>query len=254
MKFTLRSTPTKRKKICWPIEKILFLWFNSRSPKTALAPKKMVSEEKWREYYLKRKERIKNDPVLAALEAEKEKKKREKKKALKQVKLVADMSASELRMQREKWRKSSKKCYRKKKGEQRLANYLQANSPPPRAGDADGCVNSGREKVKIGRSKLNRLYKKEREKAEKLELENARLRQRLSRLERGIGSDTKSPREIVHGVLRRGDRCEIRQRLISGEAVKRQLRENYEDQRGRKEKRELGRCVYRVALLKQAIN
>lgn len=65
-------------------------------PKQNLSMEELIS--KIRKYRQKLREKIKNDPFLAAIVAKKEREKyKTKKKIKKQVKLVKDMSESELR-------------------------------------------------------------------------------------------------------------------------------------------------------------
>lgn len=209
--------------------------------------KSKVSKEKWREYAQRRRERIKNDPVLAAIEKEKEKKKYEAKKMKKQVKLVKDMSKRELRQKRKLWRKKAKEAYQRKKQRGNLAQYLEERSPPVSEPEndrpvVDQRINSGRKKVKKDRAKAYREINKLRQQNEALKKQAAKWRQKHWRLLQNM-TDESSPRRVVSKLLKRGNQKEIRRKLLFGEALGRQLKENFKQVSAKGKKRAFGKIL-----------
>lgn len=226
-----------------------------------MAPKKKLTEEeikeKKKEYARRRRDRIKNDPVLAAIEAEKERKKYEVKKMKKQVKLVKDMSNRELRQKRKEWREKSKKAYDKKKRHENLVTYLEERSPPNSDTEVqlvtDGRRRSGRKRVKKARSKVVRDNKRLIKENALLKKHVNKWRQKHWRLKNSLSCQN-SPRTIVRKVLKKGNIVEVRRRLIFGEAIKQQLASNYKSLKSKVKKREFGTLVAGDAKLLRRYN
>lgn len=211
----------------------------------------------WKEAAKRRRERIKNDPILLEIEREKERKKYATKKKKGQVKLVKDItSVRDLKAQRKAWRERAKRSYERKKTQGKAVSFLASNTPPESDNDVQAPIpdnlgllqsrrKSGRKKVKKNRAKVARDNVKLKKKNKELQKLSNKWRQKFFRLKHQISksTDKNSPGKIVARIMKSGDKKEVRRRLLFGEICKRQLHESFNGLLLKKEKRKFGQIV-----------
>lgn len=215
-----------------------------------MGPKKKLSAEEIKAKKSvaakKRRERIKNDPVLAAIEAEKERKKYERKKLKKQVKLVKDMTPREHRAAQKSWRQRAKASYERRKQTKELINHLANDSPPPSDSESQALLqarrNSGRKKIKLNRTRVARENMKLKEENAALRRKADKWRQRHYRLQKRL-VDKDSPRKVIDKLVASGKKSDIKRKLLFAEAVNRQLRYNYQKLSSKKDKKSFGKHI-----------
>nr|CAI5819089.1 unnamed protein product [Callosobruchus analis] len=168
----------------------------------------------------KLRESIKNDPVRYEEAKKKERERYYARKAAGKIKGVADMTEREKRAIRKKWKDRSKKCYEKKKAEERTETFLEETTPPSSPQQQPIQANTSNTGTRRDAEKNVRKYKK-----------------RVQRLKK-IKNKKQSPRAYIENLvcgLNVGQ--EVKKKLLFGEVISTQLKENYKGKRGSIQKR-----------------
>lgn len=219
-----------------------------------------VDEAKLRkkEYDRRRREQIKSDPEKLAELREKERLKYQKKreKGVLNAKLVKNMSEREHRKITKEWRKRSKRYRDQKKEEKKLNLILQQNTPPSsplmgaavtpestpasKPSDSTSRRNAGRKRVKNSRSKMYRTIMVLRENVKKSNRSAEKYKKRYERLKKKMikRRSPLSPNSSVTRFLGKEKVSQdIRRKLVFGEVVTQQLKENIKNISGHKNTR-----------------
>ena len=180
-----------------------------------------------------RREKIKNDPTLAAIQAEKQAKWNEKKKE-KQKK----MTNRQRRELRKKWRKKAKEAYERKKIEKQTS--AENVRPGTSCQNSDGSPALQKVYLNKSLSAMKRERRRAKISSERLATENRKLaainenlqrkvrkfQMRLLRMNSGTKSQS-SPKSVIKRVIKRNDKKEIARRLLFGETMRKTLKDTY---------------------------
>lgn len=178
----------------------------------------------------------------------------QRKKAEKKIKFISDMSEREKRQQRKLWKKNSRK-YRERK---KMLASVQNDTPPDSDIENEDPVR-GRNPVNKGRSKLYRTIRKQKEKIGSMQRKLDSLRKRIDRNTKRAEKEatkTTTPMKTVNDLL---EGCyvtpEVRKRLLFGEAMVSQLKENSDRlPRNSKEKEVFQKCLSGTQLKKYRVS
>lgn len=231
------------------------------NPKQKNKTKAKDSEERKKKTEAMRKIRqaIRNDPIAYEESKRKERERYHKRKAEGKIKLIKDLKEREKRIQRKAWRNHSKKFYLTRKQKQRQhQQFLNENTPPPSPQPVENVVPAveperqiipplrhginNNYQASLGRKKRRKNREQEKRKLEDLELqlkkEKARSSRYKKRYQRVITKKDPTPRKRVQQLLR-GHIVPpiIKDKLLFGEVMSAQLKENFQKQRTPKQKR-----------------
>lgn len=206
------------------------------------AKKKEDRKLKQKECMRKLREERKNRPLENEEAKRKERERYHRRKAEGKIKLVAQMTAREKRLQQKKWREKSKKSYDLKKAQTRGVDYFEENAPPPTPSNAlenvnlrDGRMSSGKKRRRKTLSTLHSKIKALQSKLKMVENKRDKYKMRLKRLEQKQIQET--PQKNVQKLLR-GQRVSkiIKRKLLFGEVLKKQIKENYKSLKSPRDK------------------
>lgn len=211
--------------------------------------------------------KIKADPVLYALEKEKERQRYKKRREQKKLLSVEEMTPRARRLQRKKWRENFRKHFQKKKLIKAGIKHINENTPS--SSDSEGNSNDNENRsmrlhpicenepqpstsndlyeplVKNLRCKLRRYIIEKKDQMYKSQLEslqrkNNAYRKIIIRLRKRL----QSPNSKVTALLRDKTReKEAKKKILFGEAMRNTLQTNYKNKNKKKEKREFSDAV-----------
>lgn len=213
--------------------------------------------------------KIKADPILYALEKEKERQRYKKRREQKKLLSVAEMTPRARRLQRKKWRENFRKHFQKKKLLQEGIKHMNENTPS--SSDSEDNINNNENRprrrnsicknepqpstsnnqdetlVKNLRNKLRKMRyiieKKDqmyKSKLESLQRKNNAYRKIIVRLKKRL----QSPNSKVTALLRDKTKVdEAKKKILFGEAMRNTLHTNYKNKKTKKEKREFSDAV-----------
>lgn len=215
-----------------------------------------------RECMRKLRENIKNDPVKHEEAKKKERERYHSRKAAGKIKCIVDMSEREKRLTRKKWKDRSKRSYEAKKREKNLQIFLTEHTPPtsprqspvlmiPAEPDDSQAVHTPRVTFGNSRSRVASGEKIRRKNRRMLTLRVRELEKKLSDTEKKarkykkqahrLKNKTKkknSPRTNIDNLVSGsnvGD--DVKKKLLFGEVISTQIRENFRKLHGSKQKR-----------------
>lgn len=186
-------------------------------------------------------------------EKEKEKYKRKREKGVLSAKLVKSMGDREHRKIKKEWKKRSKTYREKKKKQKRIEQLLNGNSPPPSpaslVNDGEEINNTpastsrkhvGRKRVQKSRSKMFRMITELKHKVCILKKSAEKYKKRFQRVKKKLEEKKGplTPNSKVDQFLNKEKVSEgVKRKLVFGEVIERQLKENFQNITQHKNKR-----------------
>ncbi|CAH1993737.1 unnamed protein product [Acanthoscelides obtectus] len=193
-----------------------------------------------RESMRKLREAIKSDPVRYEEAKKKERERYHARKAAGKIKGIADMSEREKRTIRRKWKDRSKRCYERKKTQEKLNRFLAEETPPSspcrqpvqeipaEIDNQDRTPCTSKQSTSSSRSRVSCGEKLRRNNRRKLNITIKKLEIKLQEAERRAGKYKKQVQRLKKIQNKTSPRTEV---------MSAQLKENYKSKRGSIQKR-----------------